>query len=1004
MSKALRLLIVEDRASDAELMLRELRRAGFEPDCQRVETEAEFLAALATLPELILSDYALPHFDGLSALALLRARALDIPFILVSGTLGEEAVVEAMKRGATDFLLKDRVSGLGSAVERALEQKRLRDERRLVEDQLAASERQLRAIFDTEPECVKLLTEDGSLLKMNQAGLAFIEADSFAQVANCSVYPLIADAHQAAFRAMVADAFSGATGQLEFQLVGLKGGRRWLETRTGPLRDGAGAVSAVVGVTRDITERKEHEHKIARLSRIRAVFGGISSAMLHLRSREALLAEACRVAVTHGVFPVAWVVSVDAQTQELQIIASSGADPHASQQIERAVLALPEAYRPAYRVALSGQRIVANDLSIEPTMATLRDQLEADGFRAGASFPLFVGGRVDAVLSLLACERGFFDADEIALLEWLAADLSFALESIDNAARLNHLAYYDALTGLCNASLFQDRLNQMVQSARQDQGRVCVVVIDLEGFTAINDTFGRAVGDQLLRAVGARFSQFLVEPYALGRIGSDTFAAASPRDGEFVATRLRGQMFEALKQPFLVDGREVRIRAQAGIALFPADGEDGNKLFRNAEGALKLAKSTGVRYAYYSSELQARIGQRSALQAQLRTAVETQQFVLHYQPRIDMISGELIGAEALIRWQHPQRGLVGPVEFIALTEESGLIVPIGAWVMETVCAQQAAWAAGGVQTVPIAVNLSSVQFAKSDVLQTVLDTLARHALPPGQLTLELTESAVMDDPQAAAETLLALRKLGVGLALDDFGTGYSSLAHLRRFPFDSVKIDRSFVTEITSNPDDAAIATAIISMAHHLNLKVVAEGVETQGQFNFLRAHQCDEMQGFLFGPAVPTAQFEKQLRSRQRMDLPTPEPADQRTLLLVDDEFGIRAALMRMLRRDGYRILGAASGEEGLQLLAVNKVQVIISDQRMPGMSGTDFLNIVKQLYPDTVRIILSGYSDLTVVTDSVNRGAVFKFLTKPWDDELLREQVRDAFRRYQPQRLATV
>ena len=193
-------------------------------------------------------------------------------------------------------------------------------------------------------------------------------------------------------------------------------------------------------------------------------------------------------------------------------------------------------------------------------------------------------------------------------------------------------------------------------------------------------------------------------------------------------------------------------------------------------------------------------------------------------------------------------------------------------------------------------------------------------------------------------------------------------------------------------------------MAHHLNLKVVAEGVETQGQFNFLRAHQCDEMQGFLFGPAVPTAQFEKQLRSRQRMDLPTPEPADQRTLLLVDDEFGIRAALMRMLRRDGYRILGAASGEEALQLLAVNKVQVIISDQRMPGMSGTDFLNIVKQLYPDTVRIILSGYSDLTVVTDSVNRGAVFKFLTKPWDDELLREQVRDAFRRYQPQRLATV
>jgi EAL domain-containing protein (putative c-di-GMP-specific phosphodiesterase class I)/FixJ family two-component response regulator len=460
-------------------------------------------------------------------------------------------------------------------------------------------------------------------------------------------------------------------------------------------------------------------------------------------------------------------------------------------------------------------------------------------------------------------------------------------------------------------------------------------------------------------------------------------------------------MLDALKEPFSIDDREVSIGMQAGIALFPTDGTDGKEVFKNAEAALKLAKSSGEPYAYHSSEMNAQIALRLTRVDQLRAAVAAQQFVLHFQPRVDMTSGEVVGAEALIRWQHPDRGLVNPGDFIALAEETGLIVPIGSWVIDTVCAQQAAWIAEGLNTVPIAVNLSSAQFETGDLLQIVRDALAAHSLDPRLLELELTESAVMHDSAAAARTLQALRKLGVRLALDDFGTGYSSLAHLKRFPFSSVKIDRSFIADIIRNADDAAIANAIIAMAHRLNLKVVAEGVETQGQFNYLRAQACDEMQGFFFSPAVAKEAFESNLRSGKHMTLSAPSAADQRTLLLVDDEPSICAALIRMLRRDGYRILAAASGREGLEVLALNSVQVIISDQRMPGMSGTEFLNTVKQLYPDTVRIILSGYTDLNVVTESVNRGAVFKFLTKPWDDDLLREQVRDAFRRYSPNRV---
>jgi len=747
----------------------------------------------------------------------------------------------------------------------------------------------------------------------------------------------------------------------------------------------------------DVTERIEQERKIARLTRVRAVTGGISSAMLRLRERDELLQEACRVATTHGVFPIAWVSHLNTQTREFEIVAAHGEDVSAIEGILSAARNLiPERDRPSFRAAQGGRPVVTNNLATDLKVAPMREELLSRGIRSSAVFPLFVEGNVVAILVLLAAERDFFDAEEIALLDWLAADLSYALEYLEKTRRLDYLAKYDTLTGLPNVALFADRLDQFINASRKALSPVCVAVVDLEHFTQINDTMGRSAGDELLRQVGARLGEFLIEPYTLGRVAADTFVAASPGDSEIVATKLRDRIFDALAQSFDIDNHAVHVTAQLGIALFPSDGEDGGIVFKNGEAALKLAKSSGQRYMYYSSEMNARAAERLALEEQLRVAIDKQQFVMHYQPRVDLISGTLVGAEALIRWQHPERGLIAPIEFIALAEETGLIVPMGAWAIDAVCAQQAEWIAAGCGAVPIAVNLSSVQFDKDDLLKVVNAALAAHSLDAKYLDLELTESAVMRDSAAAIKTLQALRERGVGLALDDFGTGYSSLALLKRFPFRSVKIDQSFVADITQNAEDAAIATAIIAMAHRLNLKVVAEGVETEGQFNYLRAQACDEMQGNFFSPAVPKEAFESQLRNNKHITFPTPAPTDLRTILLVDDEPGIRAALSRMLRADGYRILTAATGSEGLETLAVNRVQVIISDQRMPGMSGTEFLNIVKELYPDTVRIILSGYTDLEVVTDSVNRGSVFKFLTKPWDDDLLREQVRDAFRRY--------
>lgn len=747
----------------------------------------------------------------------------------------------------------------------------------------------------------------------------------------------------------------------------------------------------------DVTERIEQEHKIARLSRIRAVTAGITSAMLRLRDRDELLQEACRVATAEGVFPIAWISAIGRQAEHCEVIAWHG-DMHAVDLIKALTErnAWAENTLPFARAAQTRHSVIVNDVSTDPTVASIRSELLRGAYRSCAAFPLLVEGAVVAVLVLLATERDFFDAEEIALLDSLAADLSYALEYIEKTRRLDYLSKYDTLTELPNLALFADRLEQFIHASRQEQRAVCVSVVDLERFTQINDTFGRHTGDELLRQVGARFGECLIEPYTLGRVAADTFAVASPGESDSIATKLCDRIFDALKQPFVVDGHEIRVAAQIGIALFPEDGDDGHVLFKNAEAALKRAKSSGQRHLYYSSEMNARDAERMAIEEQLRRAIDKNQFILHYQPRVDLVNGALVGAEALIRWQHPDRGLLGPNDFIALAEQTGLIVPIGTWAIHAVCAQQAEWIAAGLGAVPIAVNLSSVQFDKADLLAIVNDALAAHALDAKHLELELTESAVMSDYAAAATTLQALYKRGVRLALDDFGTGYSSLALLKRFPFRSVKIDQSFVADITQNAEDAAIATAIIAMAHRLNLKVIAEGVETQGQFNYLRAQSCDEMQGNFFSPAVCKEAFEAQLRSNRRLTLPAPAPADRHTLLLVDDEPGIRTALSRLLRGDGYHILTAATGVEGLEMLAINPVQVIISDQRMPGMSGTEFLSTVKELYPDTVRIILSGYTDLEVVTESVNRGAVFKFLTKPWDDNLLREQVRDAFRRY--------
>ncbi len=384
------------------------------------------------------------------------------------------------------------------------------------------------------------------------------------------------------------------------------------------------------------------------------------------------------------------------------------------------------------------------------------------------------------------------------------------------------------------------------------------------------------------------------------------------------------------------------------------------------------------------------------LEAELRLALEHQQFLVYYQPKASCRSGAVTGFEALLRWNHPTRGIVGPVEFVPALEQSGLIQSVGAWVLRSACMQLKAWLDAGYSELRMAVNLSMRQLVDADFPEQVRRTLSELELPAGQLELELTESMLMHDVDLIEALLQRLKDLGVHLSIDDFGTGYSSLSYLKRLPIDTLKVDRSFVQDITTDPNDASITRAIIGMAHSLRMAVVAEGVETEAQLSTLVAEQCETVQGYFLSKPLPAERATAFLASGWRIPAHLlGRPAKERTLLLVDDEDSIVLALKRLLRREDYRILSASSGAQGLELLATNDVDVVLSDQRMPEMTGEEFLRRTKELYPNTVRIVLSGYADMESITRAINQGAIYKFMSKPWDERTLKEGIQEAFRR---------
>ena len=430
-------------------------------------------------------------------------------------------------------------------------------------------------------------------------------------------------------------------------------------------------------------------------------------------------------------------------------------------------------------------------------------------------------------------------------------------------SQLERQANYDTLTGLANRNLFQDRLSQALISSRRNNRGLAVLFIDLDHFKQINDSLGHDAGDLLLTQVATRLTGNVREGDTVARQGGDEFVLilSEIREEDDVPV-VAQKILQAMSAPFDINGRELHITCSIGIASYPKDGEDRQTLLKNADAAMYRAKELGRNNAqYYAAEMNLKAMERLVLENGLYHALERNEFLLHYQPQVDLRSGEIAGMEALVRWQHPELGLVSPAMFIPVAEDSGLIVSLGEWVLRTACAQNKAWQLAGFKPISVAVNLSARQFRQPDLAEMVAAILGETGLDPACLELELTESLVMQDVEKTIATLSKLKAMGIKLSIDDFGTGYSSLSYLKRFPIDTLKIDQSFVRDITTDPDDAAIAKTIISMAHDMQLRVIAEGVETEAQKSFLQQRHCDEMQGYLFSRPLPAEMFETLLR-----------------------------------------------------------------------------------------------------------------------------------------------
>lgn len=738
--RRLHVLLVEDSTSDAELALWRLQQAGYLCTSQRVVTEAEMRAALkARLPDVILSDFSLPEFDGMSALAVARAEAPDVPFIFLSGTIGEERAIEALKRGAVDYVLKGNPKRLVPAVQRALEEAALRRARQLA------------------------------------------------------------------------------------------------------------------------------ERRVVRLTGVLQMLSGINSALVRIQDREEVVKETCRLARRVGGYAVAMVALIDPRTRMARPMGWVGYDEFMAEPGQEFPVADREADDSSLmgRVIRTGEAVLCPDVEQYRHAILGREALLASGVRSLAVLPL----RVDntPVGAFLCGTRGTvsISQEEMLLLEEVAGNLSFALQYLDKQEAVHFLSYFEPLTGLAKRALFCERLSRLLTRGAERLPRLAVTVFDIDHLSVINDSFGRHTGDRFLQCVADRLKGRFPDTEQLAHLGGGTFVCvnAVPESAGTEFHFLHDEITRIFDHAFGVDGHEIVAKIKSGVACYPQDGTEPSQLVHNAEAALKEAKSSGERYLHHRIEMNSERARRAGMEQRLRNALDAQQFLLYYQPKMSLRTGSITGVEALLRWQDPHGGLISPATFLPLLESAGLMAATGAWAVQQAAADCREWRRKGLPPLRVAVNISPPELRRRNSAREILDHIGDLAGDPvWGIDVEITEGALSGDSSSCVHALRLLRAAGIRIAIDDFGTGFSSLGRLSELPIDTLKIDRMFTSRLPSDRKSCTLVSTVIDLAHAFDMTTVAEGVENDGQLNYLVGAGCDESQGFLHARPMPKAELEAKL------------------------------------------------------------------------------------------------------------------------------------------------
>ena len=737
MEQELRLLILEDVAAEAELAVRELATAGLDCTWRRVESEKEFRSGLRELqPHLILSDFSLPRFDGMTALAIAAAEAPEIPFIFVSGTIGEERAIEALKHGAVDYVLKSNLARLAPAVKRAL-----------------------------------------------------AEATS----------------------------------------------RR---------------------------AQRQAEERVARLTRVLQMLSGINAAVVRVRDRTKLLEEACRIAHTVGNYVCAFVVLIDPHARLARAVAWAGAGTDRQEQLSFRTDDDPRRETResmTARALYTGETAVCDDVTAVSGPWHYADQLEALRIRSVASIPLLIDGTPVGAFTVGGGDTGMFGEEEVRMLQEVAANLSFALQYLYKEDAVRFLSYFDPLTGLAKRSLFCERLARSLGRHAGATPETVVVVFDVERLGEINDSLGRHVGDRVVQFVADALRRHFGGSEWLAHLDGGNFAAMvlDCESYEEAVRLIHDRITAALGNPLSLAGHEIPVTVRVGLARYPENGADAEALLQNAEAALHKARNTGERFLRYRRELSSEVAERLALERRLRTALDANQFLLYYQPKVNIASGELVGAEGLLRWNDPLRGIVSPAVFLPVLESTGLIADVGEWVVRQAASDLARWGRQGLKAIRLAVNVSPLQLRDPEFPTRFFAAAGQDLGGPVGIDIEITESSLLDDAVFLGRSLQTMRDEGVRVAIDDFGMGYSSLSRLSDLPVDTLKIDRAFVSRLAGDRTVQAVVGTIVSLARAFELSTVAEGVEREEELALLKDLECEQSQGYLHSPPLPVESFE---------------------------------------------------------------------------------------------------------------------------------------------------